>query len=567
MKHRVKELIIALLIILPSLWPLFNSKFFLMHDYTHVTRLVEMERAINEGQFPVRWSRNLGYGYGMPLFNFYGPLIYYFGYVILQFGLTYVTTVKLIFGLNFLMSFLAMFYFAKYFWGKWGGLVAATAFIYIPYRAVDFYVRGALGELTGITMIALSLYFLLMLRVKKSVKWVGLAALSIAGVFLSHNLMALIGIPTLFLVTVLLVVTQKAPLKIKFRKMMRNLAAFGLGAGIASFYWLPALAEKGMTSVEALVNEAGHYSLHFAYLRQFINSPWGYNGSVWGVADELSFEIGKMHLVLMVLSAGALYKAFKRGKRMTVTMLGVSGLIVVASILLSTQKTLFLWQWIPGLNYLQFPWRFLSLIIIFSSFMVGGVVLLRQKQQKLIAVMTILILVLFNLKYFKPRGYLEENEALYYTNEDKIQTMMSQVIPDYVHPQVGLKSLRPEPPNVRYAWVEGTTVIPLEAEVDRGHEFLVVVPPRQEGVLRVNIFDFPGWKVFVNGRETDFEVGSDLPVIEVLFSEDGGETERIVSGKLTETPLRQSADWVGVISGLIVAGNLMETKIIKRKKR
>jgi hypothetical protein len=39
----------------------------------------EMERSLQRFEFPVRWSANFGFGYGMPLFNFYAPLPYYLG--------------------------------------------------------------------------------------------------------------------------------------------------------------------------------------------------------------------------------------------------------------------------------------------------------------------------------------------------------------------------------------------------------------------------------------------------------------------------------------------------------
>ena len=568
---RLKVLFIALVVVAPSIWPLFNSQFFQMHDYTHVTRLVEMERAINEGHFPMRWSRNLGYGYGMPLFNFYGPLIYYVGYVILQFGITHITTIKLLFGLNFMVSFLAMFYFARYFWGKWGGLVAATAFIYVPYRAVDFYVRGALGELTGITFIVISLYCLLMLRVKKSVSWAGYAALSIAGLMLSHNLMALIGIPALIMVAVGLLLVQKSPRKIKWIKIKRTVVAFALGVGLSSFYWAPALVEKSATSVDVLVNEAGHYSLHFAYLRQFINSPWGYNGSVWGVDDELSFEIGKIHLVLLILSGFSLYIAWKRGKSLTMVMLVVSGMIIVASILLSTQKTILLWQTLPGLNYLQFPWRFLSLIIVFSSFIAGGFVLMLsskyKKYERQLAVVVMLVLIAFNLRFFEPRGYLEDDQLLYYTDPVMIAEKMSGVIPDYVNSNVGFSKTHPEPPESRYVWISGDETRNLEAIVDRGHEFAIEVPSDATGTVRVNIFEFPGWTFFINGEEVGHRVALELPVYEIELPDIGDGGELLVSGRLMDTSVRQGANLLSMTSVFILTGLFVRRRTTRGNKQ
>ena len=65
---------ISLIIVLPSLWPLFRLDFFRMHDWTHVARLVELDVALKDGQFPPRWAPDLGWGKGMPLFHFLWPL-------------------------------------------------------------------------------------------------------------------------------------------------------------------------------------------------------------------------------------------------------------------------------------------------------------------------------------------------------------------------------------------------------------------------------------------------------------------------------------------------------------
>ena len=83
MKHsRVKILVFACIVLalsLPSIFPLMQKGYFPMHDDTQVARVISMTRAIQDGQFPVRSVKDLGYGFGYPLYNFYGPLPYYVG--------------------------------------------------------------------------------------------------------------------------------------------------------------------------------------------------------------------------------------------------------------------------------------------------------------------------------------------------------------------------------------------------------------------------------------------------------------------------------------------------------
>lgn len=76
-KYFLKEhyiLILAVLLVIPAIAPLFHKGFFTMHDDQQVVRLYEMDQALAAGQFPARWIANLGFGFGYPLFIFYPPL-------------------------------------------------------------------------------------------------------------------------------------------------------------------------------------------------------------------------------------------------------------------------------------------------------------------------------------------------------------------------------------------------------------------------------------------------------------------------------------------------------------
>src|SRR5688572_3917950 len=88
--------VLLVLVALASSWSLFKPGFFRVHDYVHAARIAEMTRALQEGQFPVRWSGNFGYGYGMPLFEFYAPLPFYVGAGLYWLGLPIVTVLKVL---------------------------------------------------------------------------------------------------------------------------------------------------------------------------------------------------------------------------------------------------------------------------------------------------------------------------------------------------------------------------------------------------------------------------------------------------------------------------------------
>ena len=545
-------ILLAILIILPATRSLLRSDFFHTHDFTHVARLAEMDRAIKDGHFPVRWSENFGFGFGMPLFNFYGPLPFYIAQIFHIIGFSFISSIKALIFLNYFVSFISMYYLTRYFWGKYGALLSATAFIYAPYIAINTYVRGSLNELTSITFVSLSLFFILMIMRKKKKKWVVFTALSLAGIVLSHNITALISYPILFIYG--LILTSKYQKKTKINKIRKIISAFILSIGISCFYALPSFMEKSYTAITSITSGYFHYSQHFLYLRQLLNSSWGYGGSIFGLEDGLSFEIGKLHIVLASLGALSIFFLKKR-KKITRTTIWASSIFIITSILMTTFKTKFIWDNISFLQYIQFPWRFLSMIMIFSSILVGGSIKVLKNQKKLFIIpITLGLIVSFiylNYSYFQPKEYLDNNQALYYSDEFRIQQEMSGILPDFIHPQA---SVDLTPPTSKFHTIRGGQIETIDPIINRTQEFLVSLNLDEKSTFVVNIFDFPGWEIYINDKLTKHYVDDDLPVMKIdLDPDDYNHNNIYISGKFTETPIRQIGNLVSVVTLLIIS--------------
>ncbi|GAG29030.1 unnamed protein product, partial [marine sediment metagenome] len=236
-----------------------------------------------------------------------------------------------------------------------------------PYRAVDFYVRGALGELSAITVIALILLMMVWWIDHQNRKYVALTALAVAGLVLSHNLVAFMALPWLVLAFLVLIGVMKR----SWVSVGYGMATVLLGLLIGSFYALPAFFEKQFTKVDVLTQGFSNYQQHFLYLRQFLQTEWGFGGSVFGLEDDVSFQIGILHILLAILGGMSVFLS-KKKHRFGSMMLIVSGAMIVISMLMATFKSQFIWDAIPLFEYVQFPWRYLSLIVVFASIMAGA---------------------------------------------------------------------------------------------------------------------------------------------------------------------------------------------------
>lgn len=398
---------ISLIIVLPSLWPLFRLDFFRMHDWTHVARLVELDVALKAGQFPPRWAPDLGWGLGMPLFHFYGPLPYYLAELFYLIKLPAVWAIKAIFALNFFAGFYFMYFWAKSFWGKYGGLISATAFVYLPYRAVQFYVRGSLSELTAMTFLPLFFY-------AASQKKYWLSGLAWAGIFLSHNIIALFSlffIPVYFL--------------FHLKDWCRWLGVSLLTLGLSAFFILPAFLEKNLTVVDSLTGGYFDYRFHFIYLRQLWQRSWGYGGSIFGLEDNISFQLGWPHLLLLL-------PAVRLWRRQIYIWLSLG-----ITIFMMTFHSQFIWDRVPILALAQFPWRLLTFAGLFVAFLAGSIFSIPSFREwgifhsrNVLAVLITLIMGL-NINYFRPEKFAPV-EDYYYTDRQRIESEMSNILQDYI---------------------------------------------------------------------------------------------------------------------------------------
>lgn len=546
----MKKLILVLIavgICLPALWPMTRPQFFHLHDWTHVSRLVEMDQALKDGDFPVRWSKNLGFGYGLPQFNFYAPLFYYVAEVFYVLGFGAIWSIKLTVSLNYIVSFLAMYYWGAKTFNRYVGLTAATAFIYIPYRAVDTYVRGAFAELTAITFIALTLALISWWREKPNYRRAAWAAMAWAGIYLAHNLTAIVSFP--FLILTLAGLSLIKPMKSKL--WFQAGVMVGLAFGLAAFYLLPMALENKYTMADALTTGFSDFHHHFLYLRQLVVSAWGYGGSIYGVNDDISFRIGNLQLALTGVTLLLLvfwYKKFSKRQR---SLMITSFMAIAAAILLSTFKTQSIWEWLTPMKYIQFPWRFLTVVITYISFLAGiAIFSLKDKSEKWqggVALVIIVSLIYLNLSYFKPEKYLTNNEQLYFTDKKEIALKMSPVIPDFISRNTA--KTPPAPPQLLLE--AEPQVLELTMEAERNSEFLASMKIPTATTLTINSLYFPGWKLYVNGQETKPIIDPVWPVMKLNLPATSGLV--IVSGRLTETPVRVVANIISLLSLFTVA--------------
>lgn len=552
-----------LVIVIASSWALAHDQFFRAHDYVHAARIIEMYRALSDGQFPVRWSENFGYGYGMPLFEFYAPLPYYLGATLHWFGFSVLAAVKLLFLFSAIFTTWGSYKLGKkLFVSRAAGILVAAAITLAPYRAVNLFVRGALSEAWGI--MAMSWVLLGMIQIIKQEKngWKTLT-ISLVVLMLSHNIMTMLFVPLSLLFAVLYLGYRKWVVhknkNSELKTLLRVSGSLLLATGLSSFYLFPALLEKDLTKVGSIFSGYFHYSHHFLYIRQFFQLNWGYEGSAWGPYDGISFFLGWGQfaglgvLSLLLISRMLKHKKWQKiivDKKIVLSVL--LGILLGLSLFMAILKSKPLWDTLPGLSYAQFPWRFLGVGIIFLGSLVGmSASLIKQRGLRYLWTLVLLIALLFNAKLFQPQKFLSNANQFYYTEKELIAREMSGILPDYIPVQMAKKLVPP----TTLAWCEESCEDKIEVLVDRSHENLIKTNFKEERIVEWAIADFPGWKIELDGEKYGKFQG-ELGNIKIKVPAG----EHLVGVLLAQTPVRLFFDVISIISLLIFVYLVLEIK-------
>ena len=346
-------------------------------------RLDQLVSALADGHFPVRWMPDAAYGLGYPFFSYYAALPFYVGAALTFVGVGLVTAVKLTQWLGFLLSAWAMWGLVRHISSAaggreshWAAWLAAVAYTFAPYHLVNVYVRGdSLTEFWAMGLYPLILWMAIKLWERPGWGQLGLFSLSYAALVSTHNISALIFSPFLLLFLLLLVL-HKNPKRGGWLAM-----GLLLGLALSAFYWLPALGEQGAVQLDAQTSGYFHYSNHFRALtfggggQGLVQSSLNFD---YEIAGRTPFSMG---LVQAILTIGGLIAAALQIRRpqpglptFRFFIPVFSLLTLLISTLMITPASRFLWDHLPLLPLVQFPWRFLSIQALATALLISSLV-------------------------------------------------------------------------------------------------------------------------------------------------------------------------------------------------
>ena len=356
------------------------------HDARHsVYFLFEFDRSIQEGILYPRWSPDFAFGYGYPFFNIYAPLAFYIGEGFHLLGLGFEDAVKAVFGLALMLSGLGMYGFLRRPLGRRGALLAAVAYMYVPYHLFDMYVRAALAESVALAVIPWVLWGFHETVWRPRFASVAGAGLAYAALMLSSNLITLLFTPLLAVYLAVMVISRlndEQPLRgfskesilpacgHLLHRAIPPLIALCIGLGLSAIFWIPAVLENRYVRADQWLGGSYDYHDDFVYFFQLFSPFWGFGVSGAGPEDGVGFQLGAAPLALAFLSLLIWWRLRSPEARRLWAFAWVG---LVGAVFMALPPAVAVWERVSFTRYAQFPWRYFSLAAPLLAVLAGTV--------------------------------------------------------------------------------------------------------------------------------------------------------------------------------------------------
>ena len=446
------------------------------HDFEfHMNSWIEVENQWKQGILYPRWAEWAQYGYGEARFLFYPPASWMLGAFL---GL--ILPWKVVSGayvfIALFLSGCSMYVLARRWLLRNDAIFAAALYAANPYALVVIYWRSAYAELLAAALLPLLLFFVLRAEDDTPRASVPLG-LIVAAAWLTNAPAAVMVTYSLALLIVIVAVLRRSP-----RIVLTGVLAVALGFALAGFYLVPAIYEQRWVDISQVFAPGVRPEDNFIFTSGVNPDHSRFNFIVSLVAFA--------EMAAVAAGAGLCFRRRQPGRQgwwlLTVW--------AVAASLLLFSFTLVFWRFLPKLRFVQLPWRWLLCLGVPLAVFITSA--WKRWLPRAIMVVVLLAVVVFCWRYLQEPWWdnpLDIAELQRYTTERTGYEGTDEYVP------LGADATE-APHNERWVTLEGPGKAQIRVLRWAPEDKLVVATVDQPGMLAMHLFNYPAWRVDVNGH-------------------------------------------------------------------
>ncbi len=361
--------------------------------------------------------------------------------------------------------------------------------------------------------------------------------------------------------------------------LLNLILIFVFSFGLSAFFLLPALLEKSLVRIDFLISDYYDFRNHFVTVFQLLFSRvWGWGPSRIDHGDELSFALGWPYwwlaaLAILVYALDQIRKIFVRiwssrtnalathGRRALSELYAKKGspreqaslvrnfpllffaLIFFGATFFTHAKSVWFWNHLPLISFVQFPWRLLVLCIFSSSFLALFFISSLPKLLRYPAIiLSFSALLYFNLGYFTTKDQDASLSDANLLSGPRLVTQQKATLGDYVPAAVHTlpTAIAPSSPSLNNPLATASAI----SLYSNRFQFKLTNPTNASVTATIPIFYFPTWKITNPAQTLPYSVDPSLGTL-ILPLPPGQYT---VDGLLQDTPLRRFSNYLTLFS-------------------
>jgi uncharacterized membrane protein len=453
------------------------------HDFDfHLVNWLEVARQLAHGNLLPHWAYTPAWNAAEPRFIFYPPLSWIIG-GILGLILPWPWTPVVYTWLALTAAGLSLYRLARGFTTSEAALLAATFYIVNPYTLFTAFERTAYAELLAAAWIPLLLHAILCDKI------------SIPGIAVPVALLWLTNAPAAVMCCYALAVLAVIRLATTPSRQSAINAAAGtlLGLGVAAIYILPAAYERRCVHIDMAILPGMRIPDNFLF--HHTSDP---------DHDVVLHTASVVAVLLIILTVVTLIAAFQsRGRagdtqpnlRRTLLPLAI---LTFAIALLQTPVSQPLWNHLPELAFLQFPWRLIAILAAILA-LVAAMALssLRLKPNSVTAIAVILAATLTAVCWHTFHQTCDDEDPVQLPPLLSHLSHGTEPTDEYTPLTADNDSLAKSNPAY---WVASDATAPAPANsVPSPAPTHLTLNLAQPQTLILNLRDYPTWRVTLNG--------------------------------------------------------------------